>query len=143
MIGRPKKGEPEVCTRCGKVMYRPPCQRVRGRPFCSRQCHMATLNEELNPSRMTPEVKAKLRASKLGSGDGQSYTKLYGRHEHRVVAEQILGRHLRPGEVVHHIDRDKRNNLPENLMIFPSQAAHVAWHKTHDEEVMPNAIQSA
>lgn len=104
---------------------------------------MATLNEELNPTRMTSEVKAKIRSARLGSGDGHSYTKVYGRHEHRIVAEQILGRPLKPGEIVHHIDRNKRNNAPENLMIFPTQAAHAAWHQAHDKEVMPNAIQSA
>jgi hypothetical protein len=104
---------------------------------------MAALNEELNPTRMTSDVRAKLRASRLGQGDGHSYTKVYGRHEHRIVAEQILGRPLKPGEIVHHIDRDKRNNAPENLMVFASQAEHAAYHKTHDKEVVPNAIQSA
>lgn len=122
----------ENCTCCGAVMYRPPSQRKRGRPFCSRQCHMALLNAELNPTRMTPEVRAKLRESRLGSGNGKTYTKVYGRHEHRIVAEQMLGRPLLPGEVVHHIDRDKRNNDPSNLMVFPSQAAHAKWHKEHD-----------
>ena len=122
----------EKCTCCGALMYRPPSQRKRGRPFCSRQCHMALLNAELNPTRMTPEVRAKLRESRLGSGEGKTYTKVYGRHEHRIVAERMLGRPLLPGEVVHHIDRDKRNNDPSNLMVFPSQAAHAKWHKEHD-----------
>ena len=122
----------EKCTCGGALMYRPPSQRKRGRPFCSRQCHMALLNAELNPTRMTPEVRAKLRESRLGSGEGKTYTKVYGRHEHRIVAERMLGRPLLPGEVVHHIDRDKRNNDPSNLMVFPSQAAHAKWHKEHD-----------
>lgn len=99
---------------------------------------MATLNAELNPDRMTAEVRVKIRAARLGTGDGKTYTKLYGRHEHRIVAEMILGRPLERGEVVHHIDRNKRNNEPENLMVFPSQAHHAAWHKEHDKEVMPN-----
>lgn len=89
---------------------------------------MKTLNEELNPTRMTPETREKLRNCRLDSGEGRTYTKQYGRHEHRVVAEQILGRELRPGEVVHHIDGDKRNNAPENLKVFPSQAEHARFH---------------
>ena len=93
---------------------------------------MKTLNEELNPTRMTPEVREKLREARLDSGDGVSYSKVYGRHEHRVIAEQMLGRPLKPGEVVHHIDGNKRNNSPENLVVFPSQAEHARWHKLHD-----------
>ncbi len=39
-----------------------------------------------------------------GTGEGRTYTKRLGRHEHRVVAEQMLGRALNVGEVVHHMD---------------------------------------
>ena len=46
----------------------------------------------------------------------------------RVVAEQLLGRPLRPGEVVHHIDGNKRNNRSENLRVFSSQAEHAKFH---------------
>ena len=35
--------------------------------------------------------------------------------EHVRVLELKLGRRLRPGEVVHHIDGDKTNNDPSNL----------------------------
>lgn len=54
--------------------------------------------------------------------------------KHRVVAEKMLGRPLRPGEVVHHKDGDKHNNDPENLMIFKSQKEHVKYHIEHPEE---------
>lgn len=93
---------------------------------------MKTLNEELNPTRMVPETRAKLRAARLNTGEGVSYEKFLGRHTHRVVAELMLGRPLRPEEVVHHIDGNKRNNAPENLMVFQSQAEHAAWHAAHE-----------
>jgi hypothetical protein len=82
--------------------------------------------------RMTPEVRTKLREAHLDTGENKTYSKFLGRHTHRVVAELMLGRPLRPGEVVHHIDGNKRNNVPENLMVFDSQAEHAAWHKTND-----------
>lgn len=48
---------------------------------------------------------------------------------HRQVAEELVGRPLFPGEIVHHIDGDCTNNAPENLLILPSQAyhAHIEW----------------
>ena len=48
--------------------------------------------------------------------------------EHRVVAESVLGRPLRPGEVVHHKDGDPTNNRPENLEVFPSLGEHRRFH---------------
>ena len=78
--------------------------------FCSKKCHMVFMNRELNPSRMTPEVRAKLRKARLGTGNGKSYEKTFGKHTHRVVVEKKLGRKLKPGEIVHHIDGNKREN---------------------------------
>ena len=78
---------------------------------------------------MTLKVRTKLRESHLGKGEGRTYPKTFGRHTHRVVAEWMLGRALVEGEVVHHIDENIRNNNPENLMIFPSQAEHLAHHQ--------------
>jgi hypothetical protein len=48
---------------------------------------------------------------------------------HRWAAEKKLGRKLRYGEVVHHINRNKRDNSPENLQIFPNQQAHDDQHE--------------
>lgn len=54
--------------------------------------------------------------------------------EHRYVAEQKLGRLLKPEEVVHHIDENKFNNVPENLIVFKSLADHSAYHAGCDIE---------
>lgn len=140
------------CDWCGKEFYKPSCK-ITPHNFCCRQCladfsnkeknptgytvlknytnisaNCSRMNEAMNPTRMTAEVREKLRTSKLNSGEGKTYTKRYGRHEHRVVAEEILGRPLLAGEVVHHIDGKKRNNSPENIMVFPSQSAHAKFH---------------
>lgn len=77
---------------------------------------------------MNDDVRSALSLSRMGSGKQKTYLKINGRHAHRAIAEQLLGRPLKNGEVVHHIDGNKRNNRPENLMIFSSQAEHARWH---------------
>lgn len=142
-----------VCSWCGGTFerYR---SAIRGRKmlFCSRRCLAHYRSKEHNPDgrpvvkrpdlseynrlhnseRMTPEVREKISKARTDSGAQVSYRKHGGVHEHRAVAEQMLGRPLRNGEVVHHINRDKRDNRPENLMVFESQAEHARWHKLND-----------
>lgn len=55
-----------------------------------------------------------------------------GRAVHSVVAEQSIGRALRPGEHVHHIDHNKTNNAAENLQVL-SASEHANLH-TKDRE---------
>jgi hypothetical protein len=98
---------------------------------------------------MTPEVRAKIRATKLNSGKGKTYSKLYGRRTHRVIAELILGRPLSKGEVVHHIDGNVRNNDPANLQVFSSLGEHTAWHnrdrarQRREQRAMEASLQAA
>jgi len=49
-------------------------------------------------------------------------------YEHRYIIEQSLGRPLSEDEVVHHLDCDKTNNNPENLIVLANKASHIRLH---------------
>lgn len=48
--------------------------------------------------------------------------------EHILVAEKKLGRHLLPGETIHHINHKRDDNRPENIRVFDSPGAHTKYH---------------
>ena len=141
-----------ACDWCGKEIERCPSV-IKKHNFCCRQCladfsnktknpegydrlkdytgqskNMTAINQKLNPSRMTATTRSKLRQARLQTEhNGRTYAKYYGRLQHRLVAEKMIGRKLEKDEVVHHIDGDKRNNAPENLMLMDA-VEHACFH---------------
>ena len=53
--------------------------------------------------------------------------------KHRLVMEQAIGRHLRPDEVVHHINHVRDDNRIENLMLMTA-SEHNALHARERSE---------
>lgn len=68
-------------------------------------------------------VLVKLPAHHLADVRGYVY-------EHRLVAEQKLGRTLTLGEIPHHINGIKTDNRPENIEVTRSRAHHQARHRS-------------
>lgn len=51
-----------------------------------------------------------------------------GRGVHVTVMESIIGRRLNKNECVHHKDRNRSNNSPDNLQLM-TRSAHTALHR--------------
>ena len=61
--------------------------------------------------------------------------------EHRVVMEKMIGRLLLPQEVVHHKDKNRGNNHPDNLQLFSENREHLAMElKGHRPHWTPDGL---
>ena len=49
--------------------------------------------------------------------------------EHVIVAEKVLGKPLPPKARLHHVDGNRTNNAPGNLVICQDQAYHMLLHR--------------
>ena len=116
-------GHPEpvelTCAICGSSFKVRWARRLTAK-YCCWRCH------QVGEGRKGGVVRGmQAKANSMGI----AYTKINGRHAHRVIAEQMIGRPLEQGEVVHHRDGDILNNDPSNLEVLPSQAEHMERHR--------------
>lgn len=111
-----------------KICSVPGCwDAVAGLGYCNRHYQSA--------HRYGDPMKSKQQA-KRGSG---SATASHGYHvigirgrlmlSHRAIAEKALGAPLPPAAVVHHVDGNRLNNEPSNLVICPNEAYHRLLHR--------------
>lgn len=106
---------------------------------------MQSISKKMSVREYSDETRERMRKAKLGLRGEKAnnfkkgeYSDAAGymivsegpskRYAHRAVAEKILGRKLAKTEHVHHVDMNKENNSPENLLVMPNRA-HGSLHK--------------
>lgn len=102
---------------------------------------MAKIVECMKNRIVSEETREKLRQAKLGKCGEESchwkggpehlgkngYKTNYKGYIHRQTVEKIIGRELLRGEHVHHLDGNRTNNTPENLIVL-SPSSHSKLH---------------
>ena len=132
-----------ICSKCSKPVlakglcgmhYQRKAAKAREWRLCECGCGERTQGPRFvsghNTRLLSPKEQG--RRGRLCNGvertnSGNWYRKINYRHEHRVVAEKMLGRKLKRGEIVHHKNGNRRDNRPANLEVM-SKAAHASLH---------------
>jgi hypothetical protein len=119
------------CLSCGKEVatYRSPSARKSFiSKFCSLKCIGIAQSGDGNPAWNGGRYEDQNGYINIFMPD-HPYVNIRGYiYEHRFVMEQMIGRFLKPEEVVHHDDTNTINNDPENLILFKNQSEHRKYH---------------
>jgi hypothetical protein len=119
MINKLVKNINKNCLFCKEPFLACLKQSERGRGiYCSRLCANRGAGK-FNAGKIRNSQLSKLKNST------NSYVKFHGKHEHRVVMENHLGRPLFSWEIVHHKDGNKRNNDINNLEVMSQDRTSV------------------
>lgn len=146
--------ENATCPVCGKKFHLKPSKLAKDKHhYCSRTCHIEAKKEYMKGEKnhqygITGEKNASWkngrRTTKYGYymvyAPGHPFSRDRCVLEHRLIAEKYLlneensieingKRYLSPNYVVHHIDFDRKNNDPDNLVVMTKEE-HQKLHAT-------------
>jgi hypothetical protein len=104
------------CQECGKPFISKWRQTKDGwTKYCSKECialaKRKRFSGENNPAWRGGVVLRKDGYVEISIGNGEY------RLEHDLIMEEIIGRRLLENEIVHHINKNRSDNKPENLQL--------------------------
>ena len=136
-----------TCEACGNCFSLKPsqAQHQAGR-FCSRACQAAgrirrPLDREHNGKPARLDRHGYVWVWEPGNPDAVRYKGWVA--EHRLVAERLVGRPLTSADEVHHINRIRDDNRPENLEVLDSvtHARITKQQRETDRELLAKYIE--
>lgn len=99
------------CEKCGTEFSRPKSRKDQKR-FCSQACAYQSRSGEQHGNWKGGRSLLRVGYWRVRDTETRKY-----RYEHINIVEKILGRPMRKGEIVHHINGDKQDNHPRNLLV--------------------------
>lgn len=112
------------CNNCSKEWW----EGVSQKPlFCNKLCY---IENQKNRTKEKSNRWVGGRVKQFGYWCIQQEDGGYKR-EHRLVMEKYLGRHLKKGEDIHHINGNRLDNGIENLLLVTSSEHHKIHYREH------------
>ena len=111
-----------ICEQCGRHYKDFPSNVKRHEHhYCGRACSVEAHNYH--------NTVDSWQGGYVSSSTGYKYIRYKGKaiEEHRLVMMKLLGRELETDEHVHHINGNKTDNRPENLMLL-THSEHSSLH---------------
>ena len=114
--GKEEKTKIKKCVICGKEIKVSPSQEER-KKCCSYKCDKIR-RRGFYAGKNNPAYKGGKVLDKTGYVRMRGKARNECRYEHQVIMEKFLGRPLKQGEEVHHINGVKDDNRLENLFVL-------------------------